>query len=201
MKKDIEWLVKMINEERDRLRQRIESGEETPNQKTFDEGRGWALSHVLRMMYNLDEPEALSKEFPEKVVVPQFVADEFDYNKNPYWEVDESKDVSHILRCAFGNKGKPSEFLDWVRENPKDYVMAVRNGYEVEEEQKYCVNDGRNILLCKWKSPDGWKVISTVESANHSLPFAELDFRLTEHEIKEYDPRYWEFRKSDDVEF
>ena len=74
---------------------------------------------------------------PEKVVVPQFVVDEFDYNKNPHWEVDESKDVSHILRCAFGNEGKPSDFLDWVRENPEDYVMAVRNGCEVEEEPLY----------------------------------------------------------------
>ena len=137
MKKDIEWLVKMINEELDILRQRIESGEGTPNQITFDEGRGWALSHVLRMMYYPDKLEELSKEFPEKVVVPQFVADEFDYNKNPYWEVDESKDVSHILKCAFGNEGKPSEFLDWVRENPEDYVMAVRNGCEVEEEPLY----------------------------------------------------------------
>ena len=132
MKKDIEWLVKMINEELDILRQRFESGKGTPNQKTFDEGRGWALSHVLRMMYYPDKLEELYK-----VVVPQFVADEFDYNKNPYWEVDESKDVSHILRCAFGNEGKPSEFLDWVRENPKDYVMAVRNGCEVEEEPLY----------------------------------------------------------------
>lgn len=137
MKKDIEWLVKMINEELDILRQRLESGKGTTNQNTFDEGRGWALSHVLSMMYYPDKLEELSKELPEKVVVPQFVADEFDYNKNPYWEVDESKDVSHILRCAFGNEGKPSDFLDWVRENPEDYVIAVRNGCEVEEEPLY----------------------------------------------------------------
>ena len=137
MKKDIEWLVQMINEEREILRQRFESGKGTPNQITFDEGRDWTLAHVLRMMYYPDKLEELSKEFPEKVVVTQFVADEFDYNKNPYWEVDESKDVSHILRCAFGNEGKPSDFLDWVRENPEDYVMAVRNGWEVEEEPLY----------------------------------------------------------------
>ena len=137
MKKDIEWLVKMINEELDILQQRLVSGKGTPNQNTFDEGRGWALNHVLRMMYYPDKLEELSKELPVKVVVPQFVADEFDYNKNPYWEVDESKDVSHILRCAFGNEGKPSDFLDWVRENPEDYVMAVRNGCEVEEEPLY----------------------------------------------------------------
>ena len=137
MKKDIKWLVQMINDEREILRQRFESGKGTPNQIAFDEGRDWTLAHVLRMMYYPNKLEELSKELPEKVVVPQFVADEFDYNKNPYWEVDESKDVFHILRCAFGNEGKPSDFLDWVRENPEDYVMAVRNGCEVEEEPLY----------------------------------------------------------------
>ena len=137
MKKDIKWLVQMINDEREILRQRFESGKGTPNQIAFDEGRDWTLAHVLRMMYYPNKLEELSKELPEKVVVPQFVADEFDYNKNPYWEVDESKDVSHILKCAFGNEGKPSDFLDWVRENPEDYVMAVRNGCEVEEEPLY----------------------------------------------------------------
>ena len=137
MKKDIKWLVQMIKDEREILRKRFESGKGTPNQIAFDEGRDWTLAHVLRMMYYPNKLEELSKELPEKVVVPQFVADEFDYNKNPYWEVDESKDVSHILRCAFGNEGKPSVFLDWVRENPEDYVMAVRNGYEVEEESLY----------------------------------------------------------------
>ena len=134
MKKDIDWLVQMIKEEREILRQRFESGKGTPNQITFDEGRDWTLAHVLRMMYYPDKLEELSKELP---VLPKYVADEFDYNKNPYWEVDESKDVSHILKCAFGNEGKPSEFLDWVRENPEDYVMAVRNGYEVEDEPLY----------------------------------------------------------------
>ena len=137
MKKDIKWLVQMIKDEREILRKRFESGKGTPNQIAFDEGRDWTLAHVLRMMYYPNKLEELSKELPEKVVVPQFVADEFDYNKNPYWEVDESKDVSHILRCAFGNEGKPSDFLDWVRENPEDYVMAVRNGCEVEEEPLY----------------------------------------------------------------
>ena len=70
----------------------------------------------------------------EKVVVPKFVADEFDYSENLHWEFDEARVIAHILKCAFGNEGKPSEFLDWVRENPEDYVMAVRNGYEVEKE-------------------------------------------------------------------
>ena len=90
-----------------------------------------SVMQVYDLIDQLDEPE--------KVVIPKFVADEFDYNKNPYWEVDEAKDIPHVLKCAFGNKEKPSEFLDWVRDNPEDYVMAVRNGYEVEKEELYQV--------------------------------------------------------------
>ena len=188
MKKDIEWLVKMINEELDILQQRLVSGKGTPNQNTFDEGRGWALNHVLRMMYYPDKLEELSKELPVKVVVPQFVADEFDYNKNPYWEVDESKDVSHILRCAFGNEGKPSEFLDWVRENPEDYVMAVRNGCEVEEEQKYYVDLDTAAYVAKWNGNDQVDIYTDGISGSD-----DYEFYLTEQEIKDFDPRYWAF--------
>ena len=95
----------------------------------FGSGARAALKLAIIKIGKLDELDEL-----EKVVVPKFVADEFDCNKKPYWEVDEAKDVPHILKCAFGNEGKPSEFLDWVRDNPEDYVMAIRNGCEVEKE-------------------------------------------------------------------
>ena len=185
MKKDIKWLVKMINEELDILQQRLVSGKGTTSQKTFDEGRGWALSHVLRMMYYPDKLEELSKELP---VIPKYVADEFDYDKNPHWEVDESKDVSHILKCAFGNEGKPSEFLDWVRGNPEDYVMAVRNGYEVEEEQKYYVDLDDVAYVAKLNGNDHVDIYSDSISGSD-----ELEFHLTEQEIKNYDERFWPF--------
>ena len=185
MKKDIEWLVKMINEELDMLQQKLVSGKGTPNQNTFDEGRGWALSHVLRMMYYPDKLEELSKELP---VIPKYVAGEFDYDKNPYWEVDEAKDVSHILKCAFGNEAKPSEFLEWVRENPEDYVMAVRNGFEVEKEQKYYVDLDTAAYVAKWNGNDH------VDIYTHDISGSdELEFHLTEQEIKDYDERFWPF--------
>ena len=98
-----------------------------------------SIMQVYDLINQLDEPE--------KVVIPKFVADEFDYNKNAYWEVDEAKDIPHILKCAFGNKGKPSEFLDWVRGNPEDYVMAVRNGYEVEKEKLYYVLNRQGYFM------------------------------------------------------
>ena len=63
MRKDIEWLVQMIDSERESLRKRFESGKGTHNETTFNEGMGWALSKVLKMIYQLDKPEALSQEW------------------------------------------------------------------------------------------------------------------------------------------
>ena len=63
MRKDIEWLVQMIDSERESLRKRFESGKGTHNETAFNEGMGWALSKVLKMIYQLDKPEALSQEW------------------------------------------------------------------------------------------------------------------------------------------
>ena len=130
-------------------------------------------------------------ELHKPVAIPNFVAKYLEFAKSDV-------PLMRILEIASTRDERPkwSKEYDWISANDETFARAWLNGYEVEVEQKYCVNDGKNILLCKWKSPDGWKVISTVESVNRDLPFEELDFRLTEHEIKEYDPRYWAFRKT-----
>ena len=129
-------------------------------------------------------------ELSKPVVIPKYVADWIE-------ELKQGERPLYSVMSGLMNKTN-HEWAVWKSAN-KNFseivVQAWLDGYEVEEEQKYCVNDGNNILLCKWKSPDGWKVISTAESANHDLPFGELDFRLTEHEIKDFDSRYWAFRK------
>jgi len=137
---------------------------------------------VYALISQLDETE--------KVVVPKLVADEFDHNKKPYWEVDEAKDVAHILKCAFGNEAKPSEFLDWVRENPEDYVMAVRNGYEVEKQKLYCVLDkqGKTLLVLM----GGEVRISGGYVLSESTATKDI-YQLTEKQIKDYDERFWGF--------
>lgn len=149
----------------------------------FGSGARAALKLAIIKIGKLDELDEL-----EKVVVPKFVADVFDYNKNAYWEVDEAKDVSHILKCAFGDEGRPSEFLDWVSQNPEDYVMAVRNGCEVEKEQLYYVlnNHGETLLVF---------ISGTVRlSCGYALRDGNKDkYQLTEKQIKDYDERYLPF--------
>ena len=142
-----------------------------------------SIMQVYDLINQLDEPK--------KVVIPKFVADEFDCNKNAYWEVDEAKDVAHVLKCAFGNEEKPSNFLDWVRENPEDYVMAVRNGYEVEKEKLYVVELSNDHLthclaydlVCK----------EFFISPNREEKLNKYKKKFTEKEIKDHDERFWPF--------
>ena len=156
--------------------------------QAYYDGESNGIDLIKSLIIQLDEPE--------KVVIPQFVADEFDYNKNPIWEVDEAKNVAHILRCAFGNESKPSDFLDWVRENPEDYVMAVKNGFEVEKEPLYYIPLGVKragqspvFLLKTLEGVDiDWSRSGYIKDEEN----AHL-YRFTESEIKEINPNYWPF--------
>ena len=128
MKKDIEWLVQMINDEREILRQRFESGKGTPNQIAFDEGRDWTLAHVLRMMYYPDKLEELSKELP---VLPKHVGEWITRYREKY-------DLYPALRLLENNTLVWGEIYEWYRMNTHKFVNVYLTGeYEVEEEPLY----------------------------------------------------------------
>ena len=129
MKKDIEWLVKMINEELDILQQRLVSGKGTPNQNTFDEGREWTLNHVLRMMYYPDKLEELSKELP---ALPKYVAEYLEFAKSDV-------PLMRILEIA-STRDELSKWrreYDWISANDEAFAKAWLDGYTVEEEPLY----------------------------------------------------------------
>ena len=129
MKKDIKWLVQMIKEEREILRQRFESGKGTPNQITFDEGRDWTLAHVLRMMYYPDKLEELSKELP---ALPKYVAEYLEFAKSDV-------PLMRILEIA-STRDELSKWrreYDWISANDEAFAKAWLDGYTVEEEPLY----------------------------------------------------------------
>ena len=170
----------MNKEFRDWLESEIQSLEEIKYASVVEFGVLRKLEPIIKKYDELHKP----------VVIPKYVAEYLEFAKSDV-------PLKRVMEIANVSDEWPEwrKEYDWISANDETFARAWLNGYEVEEEQKYCVNDGNNILLCKWESPDGWKVISTVESANRDLPFGELDFRLTEHEIKDFDPRYWAFRK------
>ena len=128
MKKDIEWLVQMINSERETLRQRFESGKGTPNETIFNEGRDWALLHVLRMIYNLDEAEVLSQELP---VIPKHVA---DWIKEEQGTMSNWKLPSRFISDSKYKKDQRRYKWSKVEGNMDKFMSALINSYEVEEE-------------------------------------------------------------------
>ena len=167
MKKDIEWLVKMINEELDMLQQKLVSGKGTPNQNTFDEGRGWALSHVLRMMYYPDKLEELSKELP---VLPKYVAEYLEFAKGDV-------PLMRILEIA-STRDELSKWrreYDWISANDESFARAWLDSYMVEDEPLYrALIKGHELIdsaKSYWyfnKSVDG-VFISNVYNKYHNL--------------------------------
>lgn len=85
-----------------------------------------ALSEVMYLIKQLDEPQ--------KVVIPQYVADWITY----------CKDTGHTLKYAiyFPKEAENEEVYEWVNEslnNQEAFALAWINGYEVEKEKKYLV--------------------------------------------------------------
>lgn len=85
-----------------------------------------ALSEVMYLIKQLDEPQ--------KVVIPQYVADWITY----------CKDTGYTLKYAiyFPKEAENEEVYEWVNEslnNQEAFALAWINGYEVEKEKKYLV--------------------------------------------------------------
>ena len=77
---------------------------------------------VLDLVKQLDEPQ--------KVVVPQFVADWIDCTKNFGWD----------LQDAINSKGD-RDFRNWFysKNNIETFARAWLDGYEIEKERRYLV--------------------------------------------------------------
>ncbi|WP_262081534.1 DUF1642 domain-containing protein [Streptococcus sp. Marseille-Q5855] len=118
------------------------------------------LKSVLRDLQQLDEPE--------KVKVPQFVAEWIEEARKA------CKDVAELFEFDFTN----DEVRKWfMQERPFDLVArAWLNGYEVEEEKRYKVvmpnvSSSGGVLTCI-KHDDSWIWIDTlgtiVEGRTHT---------------------------------
>ena len=89
-------------------------------------------SEVLRDLKQLDEPQ--------KVVVPQFVADWYEENKDDF--------EGNLFRCIYEiykkrNDNELTKFEEWIIDGKtkpfKTLVNMHQFGYEVEEEKRYKV--------------------------------------------------------------
>lgn len=93
--------------------------------KFGDEVKGIPTETAIKLIKQLDEPE--------KVKVPQFVADVIEGAREQSVELEDA--FEYVWEVATG------ELREWFRklENRNNFARALLDGYEVEEEKRYLV--------------------------------------------------------------
>lgn len=146
---------------------------------TFHDGKYAGLEHALELIKQLDEPQ--------KPVVPKFVADWFEENK------DDLDNAIFGYLAFWEERYTNSVLYQWFAKsenNPIETLVRMKDGYEVEKEPLYTVtiNLDRKYHLVVDEG-DGNDEISTTLTTSHGL----LGYRyfLTEKEIKSADENLW----------
>ena len=147
----------------------------------YNSGYEDALAYTLVLAHQLDEPE--------KVVIPQFVA---EYLCRAKADVT----LMRVLELANTRNELPKweKEYDWISANDETFARAWLYGFTVEEEQKFYVLDKEDATLLK-KSAAGEGVAKSVGTNIYNVKSwkDEEKYQLTEQEIRDYDERYWAF--------
>ena len=97
-----------------------------------------SIAGVLEDLRQLDEPQ--------KVQVPQIVADYIKYTKDVDWDLQEAMDD-----VAYEDN---KDLRKWFNNNIETFARAWLDGYEIEKEKKYIVKiKGKieeNLLVYGW---------------------------------------------------
>ena len=118
-------------------------------------------SEILKDLRQLDEPQ--------KVVVPQFVADWIEKSKSNGWDL--------LASMCFTLTAKNKQVTKWLHlgENVNIFALAWIFGYEVEKEPKYIVNlkNGQPLV----KAPLGGKFYfnQNITAGNYKATRKELE--------------------------
>ena len=132
--------------------------------------RGYLLINmydVLRNVEQLDEPQ--------KVTIPQFVADWYENNKD-YLEYNFQDWLKHLSEYRLS---KNENFGKWVNEpenNPAETLIKMKLfGYEVEKEKRYYVRlknirEDHETLNCE-KHSNEWLFSSSEENRVYKTKF------------------------------
>ena len=149
-----------------------------PNRNRKEEQfKSTIYTNIIDDLNQLDEPQ--------KPVVPKFVADWFEENKDDldnaifgYLVFWEERDTDSVLYQWFAKS----------ENNPIETLIRMKDGYEVEKEPLYTVElpsmtPSKLVFdedYCKYKFVGDYTV-------------GRLRHHLTEKEIKYFDERYWAF--------
>lgn len=119
----------------------------------------------------LKSAKKLGLDEPQKLVVPKFVAEWFEENKDdlefPIWE---------LCVDSYGSKDEHG-MLNWIQQsenNPIETLIRMKDGYEVEKVPKYIVKIGKLYL----KEPLGDTSDSTILTTwdkKRAYPFSSFN--------------------------
>lgn len=123
---------------------------------------------------------------PQKPVVPKFVADWFEENKDDldnaifgYLVFWEERDTDSVLYQWFAKS----------ENNPIETLVRMKDGYEVEKEPLYEVIIGDLYLIKKFNNRNDF----CFDTSCSLCAWEKSAYQLTESEIKAIDERYWAF--------
>lgn len=123
---------------------------------------------------------------PQKPVVPKFVADWFEENKDDldnaifgYLVFWEERDTDSVLYQWFAKS----------ENNPIETLVRMKDGYEVEKEPLYEVIIGDLYLIKKFNNRNDFYF----DTSCSLCAWEKSAYQLTEAEIKAIDERFWVF--------
>lgn len=163
------WALKQIDEEIEEARL-LKSAE-------YNEGYEDGCQYSQRVIDMMDEPQ--------KLVVPKFVAEWFEENKDDLefaiWEL-----------CVDSYGSTEQGMLNWIQRsenNPIETLIRMKDGYEVEKEPLYCVIINGRYLVKVFSNTN----VVILVPADEFSQYVTQKFQLTEKQIKAIDERYWPF--------
>lgn len=144
----------------------------------YTAGYGVARVEIIEDLKRLDEPQ--------KPVVPKFVAEWFERNKDnlefAIWE---------LCVDSYNAEAEPG-IIDWIQcpeNNPIETLTRMKDGYEVEKEPLYEVIIGDLYLIKKFNNRNDF----CFDTSCSLCAWEKSAYQLTEAEIKSIDERYWPF--------
>lgn len=142
------------------------------------------ISAGITILNKLDEPQ--------KPVVPKFVAEWFEENKD-----DLEFEIWELCVDSYGSKDEHG-MLNWIQQsenNPIETLVRMKDGYEVEKEPLYhvkltVINETYYLIQTKTMSGETYTHLSVVKNNKHCRTWKNS---FTEREIKEINEDLWAF--------
>lgn len=123
---------------------------------------------------------------PDKPVIPNFVAEWFEENK------DNLDNAIFGYIVFWEERDTNSELYQWFAESknkPIETLVRMKDGYEVEKEPLYEVIIGDLYLIKKFNNRNDF----CFDTSCSLCAWEKSAYQLTEAEIKAIDERYWAF--------